>query len=249
MQKNIYGLVGYPLSHSFSKGYFSEKFNQLNLTNCEYRNFELPNLNQLNTVLSIENLKGFNVTIPYKTAIITHLNDINEDAKIVGAINTVKIVSINNKQQLIGFNTDVYGFAQSIKPFLAYNHHKALILGNGGASKAVAYTLQKLGIEFLIVTRNPQAKNNISYQQLNDYAISLFPLIINTTPLGMYPSIDNCPAIPYGGITENHLCIDLIYNPTQTLFLKKAAEQGSKILNGLSMLQLQADKAWEIWCS
>jgi shikimate dehydrogenase len=247
--KKKYGLIGYPLSHSFSQQYFTDKFKQLNLKGYEYKLYPVNVLDNVRDIVIKENLNGFNVTIPHKISIINYLDSISGEAQTVGAVNTVKITYQNNQLLLAGYNTDVYGFAQSIKPYLESHHYKALILGTGGASKAVAYVLRNLGVEFLFVTRNPITENQIGYNQLNKMAIAMFPLIINTTPLGMYPFIDNYPLIPYDGIDSRHLAIDLIYNPPVTRFLSMAQQRGAKTLNGLSMLHLQAEKAWEIWTS
>jgi shikimate dehydrogenase len=187
------------------------------------------------------------VTIPYKETVIDYLNELDPVAEKVGAVNCIKISGTSLK----GYNTDVYGFQQSIKPFLESQHSRALILGSGGASKAVAYVLRELGIEFYFVVRNqlPEMENCFSYLQLNEYIIDAFKLIINTTPVGMYPEINQAPSIPYQFITSSHLLYDLVYNPEETLFLKNGKTRGAVTLNGLSMLHLQAEKSWEIWNS
>ena len=244
-----YGLLGLKLSHSFSQKYFEEKFKNLNLSHHSYLNFEIENINDLKEILENNNsLQGLNVTIPYKESVINYLDELSEEAKEIGAVNAIKIIRDHNKIYLKGYNTDAFGFAQSIKPFLDINHQRALILGNGGAAKAVKYVLTKLGIDYVVVSRNPdKTKNEIGYNKLNSFAIEHYKFIVNTTPLGMYPDINTYPLIPYEGITSLHLCVDLIYNPEKTLFLQKAEQQESKILNGLTMLKMQAEKAWEIW--
>jgi|688.fasta_scaffold293104_2 shikimate dehydrogenase len=249
--ENIYGLLGKKLSHSFSKKYFTDKFQELSINNSQYLNFEIEEINLLKKIIvDYPNIKGLNVTIPYKESVINLLDELSEEVKIIGAVNTIKISWLNNKAFLKGYNTDAYGFAQSIKPFLDYNHQRALILGNGGAAKAVKYVLNNLGIDYIVISRNPdRTKNELAYSDLNEYAINQNKFIINTTPLGMYPNENDYPDIPYAGISNLHLCVDLIYNPEKTIFLQKSENQGSKILNGLTMLKMQAEKAWEIWNS
>ena len=243
----LYGLIGYPLSHSFSRKYFIEKFRKENITNAEYKLFPLGKISGLPQLLfNNTDLYGLNVTIPYKEAVIPFLDELDETAKAVGAVNTIKIIH-NNKSRLIGYNTDIYGFRQSIKPFLEANHERALILGTGGASKAVEYVLTQIGVNCLFVSRNPKKKNEIAYQDINEYVIKSHLLIVNTTPIGMYPGVDNSPSIPYEFLTEKHFLYDLVYNPEETIFLKLGRIQGAQGINGLSMLHLQAEKACEIW--
>lgn len=240
------GLIGKSLKHSFSKNYFEKKFQTLGLENYAYENFELENVSDVKKLIAeTPDLKGFNVTIPYKESIIPFLDELSEETKSIGAVNCV---SISNKK-LIGHNTDVYGFAQSIKPFLDNNHQRALILGTGGASKAVAYALQKTGVEVYFVTSSSTKKtsNSFFYSEINEVVMNAFKLIVNTTPLGMFPKIDEAPTLPYHLFTPQHLAYDLIYNPEQTLFLKQAKTKGAITVNGLSMLQLQAERSWEIW--
>lgn len=250
MERN-YGLVGLKLSHSFSKQYFAEKFKNLNLSDCNYYNYEIENIESLIDIIKNDlNLIGLNVTIPYKETVIKLMDELSNEAKNIGAVNTIKIERSQGKIILKGYNTDAFGFAQSIKPFLDIHHQRALILGNGGAAKAVKYVLKNLGIDFIVVSRNPNKQNNeIGYADLNEYAVEHYKFIVNTTPLGMYPHINDFPEIPYKGITPLHLCVDLIYNPSKTVFMEKAELQGSKVLNGLTMLKMQAEKAWEIWNS
>lgn len=245
MSKKIYGLLGKNIFYSFSKKFFTDKFISEKL-DCQYVNIDLEEINLILDFLTenIEKLKGFNVTIPYKEAIFYYLDDVDSIAKEIGAVNCVKVI---DKQYLKGFNTDAYGFENSIKPLIKKHHKKALILGTGGASKAVAYTLNKLKIDCNIVSRNPKG-NQFSYEELNKDIISNYHLIINTTPLGTKDKFENeCPDIPYQFLSKNHLLYDLIYTPEITLFLKKGKEKGTEIKNGLEMLELQAEKSWEIW--
>ncbi|MBK6276450.1 MAG: shikimate dehydrogenase [Saprospirales bacterium] len=240
-----FGLIGYPLSHSFSKGYFAEKFAKENIVDCKYDVFPLEKIEDFVELCNDKkNLIGLNVTIPYKEKIIPFLDELDETAANIGAVNTIKFS--NGKE--IGYNSDAYGFEMSLKPLLKQHHTKALILGTGGASKAVEYVLRKLGISFQYVSRNKNEKA-ISYEELNEAIIQHSKLIINTTPIGMYPNIDTAPDIPYNFITDKHLLYDLIYNPEETLFLKKGKEKGAQTKNGLEMLYLQAERSWEIWNS
>lgn len=254
MQK-LYGLVGFPLEHSFSKGYFTEKFKNSHLLNCRYENFPMENLNELKNIIDHNpELAGLNITIPYKISILDYLDECDENAKIIQSVNTIKIIR-ENKIKLIGYNTDIIGLAMALKPQLRPAHNSALILGNGGSSKAVQFVLKSLGINFLIVTRNPKTisrpkevnENELSYSQLNENHIHFHKLIINTTPLGMWPKVDEFPPIQYDSITNEHLLFDLIYNPEMTVFLKKGLEKGAMISNGLSMLHQQAEASWQIW--
>jgi len=239
-----FGLIGKSLSHSFSRSYFEKKFIENELNDHFYKNFELETIEQFSNVLKTQNLKGLNVTNPYKESIIPFLDELSIGAKEIGAVNCINIV--NGKT--IGYNTDAYGFGQSIKPFLDTTHGRALILGTGGASKAVAYSLKKIGVEvFFATSSNKKNTNTFFYDEINEGMMSAFKLIINTTPLGLYPNINQAPALPFHLFTDKHLAYDLIYNPEQTLFLKQAKEKGAVTINGLSMLHLQAQKSWEIW--
>lgn len=246
---NLYGLIGYPLSHSFSKKYFNEKFSQLKLNNCTYELFPLETIDELSLLLNqYPNFKGLNVTIPYKEKVIPLLNELDASAKEVGAVNTIKIIRKSGIPYLKGYNTDVYGFKQSIKPFLEFHHNKALILGSGGAAKAVAFVFKELGIDYYFVSRSAlDLPNYFTYADLNEFIIQSFPLIVNTTPLGTFPAIDKFPPIPYDYLTSSNFLVDLIYNPAETEFLKRGKAKGTMVLNGLSMLHLQAEKAWEIF--
>lgn len=240
-----FGLIGKSLNHSFSKTYFEKKFENLGLKNYNYNLIEINSLDDFKNKISLfENLKGLNVTIPYKEAIIPFLDELNETAKEIGAVNCIKIID----NRLIGYNTDVYGFAQSIKPFLDTNHQRALILGNGGAAKAVEYALKKIGIEvYFVSSKIKKTTNTFFYNEINELVFNAFHLIINTSPLGMHPKENESPNLPYHLFTANHLAFDLIYNPEQTLFLEQAKKHGALTINGLSMLQLQAEKSWDIW--
>ncbi len=243
-QKSSFGLIGKNIPYSFSKQYFTEKFHQLNFKNHEFENFDLDDLDKLPTILKkYPHLKGLSVTIPYKEQIINFLDDISSDAKIIGAVNCIKI----KNQKLIGFNTDVVGFENSFKPNLKPFHQKALILGTGGASKAVKFVLNKLEIPFISVARNPKNIDEIAYQSLTHQLILEHQIIINCTPVGTFPSVNDFPKIPYESLTSHHFLFDLIYNPPVTMFLKKGKEKGALIKNGFEMLAHQAEKAWEIW--
>ncbi|WP_028887416.1 shikimate dehydrogenase family protein [Tenacibaculum ovolyticum] len=244
--KHVYALVGKNISYSFSKGYFTEKFKELELENSEYINFDIQSIKELS--LKIEDykkdLKGINVTIPYKLDVFNYLDKIDKTAQKVGAVNTIKI---SKKGKLKGFNTDVYGFKKSLKPLLKEHHKRALILGTGGASKAVAFVLKKMKIKYKFVSRTPVDKKQISYKDLNNELIASHHVIINCTPLGTHPNINDCPDIPYQFISKKHLLFDLIYNPAETSFLRKGKENGATVKNGLEMLEQQAEKAWKIW--
>lgn len=243
-----YGLIGFPLGHSFSKGFFNEKFQTENI-DAEYTNYELPSIeNFLDVIHHTTNLKGLNVTIPYKQQIIPYLDDLDKDAKEIGAVNVIKFVpQPEGKVLLVGYNSDIIGFTQSLKPLLQPIHRKALILGTGGASKAVYYGLKKLGIESLFVSREKKNSSTLTYNELTTEIINTYNIIINTTPVGMFPHVDTCPSIPYEYLTSNHLLYDLTYNPDETLFMKRGKQQGATVKNGLEMLLLQALAAWEIW--
>lgn len=247
MQKKQFGLIGYPLSHSFSKKYFIEKFEKENIYDCEFNVFAIESIN-LFPQLIIDNptLKGLSVTIPYKESVIPFLDELDVTAKKIGAVNCIKIT----EGKLIGYNTDAFGFRQSIKPFLESHHDRALILGTGGASKAVSYVLKEIGIDCYFATRKKdQASDDKTflYEELNENMMNAFKLIVNSTPLGMYPNIESAPKIPYEFISSAHLLYDLVYNPSETEFLKRGKAKGSATVNGLSMLHQQAEEAWRIW--
>ncbi|WP_419210978.1 shikimate dehydrogenase family protein [Maribacter sp. X9] len=238
-----FGLVGRNISYSFSRGYFKKKFNDLGLMNHSYQNFDLQSIAEFPSIFqSTENIKGLNVTIPYKEEVIPLLDKIDAAAEIIGAVNTIKV----SEKGLKGYNTDAYGFQKSLEPFLKEHHKKALILGTGGASKAIAYVLNELKIDFSFVSRSSK-KNSYAYKELNETVIKEHTLIINCSPVGTFPNIDEKPDIPYNAIGPNHLLFDLIYNPEETAFLKAGKAKGASVCNGLKMLELQAEKAWEIW--
>ncbi|NJB72300.1 shikimate dehydrogenase [Saonia flava] len=244
-KKYRYGLIGKNISYSFSRGYFTEKFKNLKLVDHSYENFDLQAINEFTELIKTNtDIKGFNVTIPYKEAIIPYLSKLNKKAKKIGAVNTIKFT----KSGLKGYNTDIYGFKKSIQPFLKEHHKKALILGTGGASKAVAFVFRELGIPYKFVSRNPM-KHQFSYDDLNKETMQLYSILVNCTPLGTYPNIEGKPDISYQFITKQHLLFDLIYNPEKTAFLKEGESRGATICNGLKMLELQAEKSWEIWNS
>lgn len=242
------GLIGKSISHSFSKSYFEKKFKEESITGFRYTNFDLENLDSLLKIISDHQLSGLNVTKPYKEEVIPYLDELESTAKEIGAVNCIKISQKNNKPYLTGYNTDHYGFAQSIKPFLEPIHQRALILGTGGASKAVHFALKNIGVDvYFVTTGEKKAANWFHYSELNEHVMNAFKLIVNGTPLGLFPKVNECPDIPYEHLSPKHLLYDLIYNPEETLFLQKGKEQGATTINGLSMLKLQADKAWEIW--
>jgi shikimate dehydrogenase len=236
-----FGLIGYPLSHSFSQKYFTEKFAREGISNCRYDNFPIADISELKNIISSNpDLEGLNVTIPYKLQVISFLDESKNLP--ISACNCIKISS----GKLSGFNTDVTGFELSLKTRLKANHRKALILGKGGASEAVRFVLGRLGIEFIQVSRQPSS-GELAYDQVTVKIIRDHLLIINCTPLGMYPNIESFPPIPYEPLGGNHLLFDLIYNPAKTAFLQKGEERGAAIQNGLEMLVIQAEESWKIW--
>ncbi|WP_411768110.1 shikimate dehydrogenase family protein [Winogradskyella sp. A3E31] len=242
--KYNFGLVGKDISYSFSRAYFSEKFKNENLPHT-YQNFDLQDISEIESeIASTQNLKGLNVTIPYKEAIIPYLDKLNKKATKIGAVNTIKI---SKKGKLIGYNTDYYGFKHSIKPHLEQHHKSALILGTGGASKAIAYALKKMGITYHYLSRTNKKGVDFTYNELTEDLIEKHKIIINCTPLGTFPDVNICPNIPYDGISKGHILYDLIYNPEVTKFLEIGGLQGATTINGLDMLKLQAEKSWDIW--
>lgn len=241
-----YGLIGKNISYSFSKDYFKNKFEKENIINATYQNFDIQSIEDLKSIINEHpDIVGLNVTIPYKESVIPILDTLSKKALKIGAVNTIKIT---NKRKLEGYNTDCYGFENSLQPLLKPHHKKALILGTGGASKAIAFVLKNLDISFKFVSRK-KSKHVFTYDDLNKDIIENHHIIINCTPLGTHPKTNECPKIPYNFINSNHLLFDLIYNPSETLFLKKGKQQGALTRNGLRMLELQAEKAWEIWNS
>lgn len=242
--KHKFGLVGKDIDYSFSRNYFSEKFKAQGLPHS-YVNFDIDNIDKLDDIIkNNSDLKGLNVTIPYKESVIPLLDDLHKRAKKIGAVNTIRITRY---QKLIGYNTDFYGFKESLKPLLEKHHKRALILGTGGASKAIAYALKKLKIEYDYVSRNEKPGVKFLYSDLTEAIISSYSIIINCTPIGTFPNVNECPDIPYEAITSRHILYDLIYNPEQTKFLSCGDIKGAKTINGLDMLKLQAEKSWEIW--
>ena len=238
----LFGLIGKSLGHSFSPAFF-DKFFIENQINAEYRLFEIPDISNVSNVFDLHP-KGLNVTIPYKEQIISFLDELDEVAKEIGAVNVIHFE--NGKK--IGFNTDVFGFQQSIKPFLTYKHERALIFGTGGAAKAVAYVFKSIGIDVFFVSQNPNNRpNHFSYSEVNEFMISSCKVIVNCTPIGTYPNINAFINIPFQALTVEHLVIDLIYNPPTSSFLQKSQNAGATTLNGASMLKEQALKSWEIW--
>jgi shikimate dehydrogenase len=240
----LYGLIGKPLTHSFSKAFFTDKFERENIPDCSYENFELDDISKLADLLGNNDLRGLNVTIPYKEKVIPFLHDKNEVVEETGACNCIRI----ENGVLKGYNTDVTGFQRSLEPKLKSHHKSALILGTGGAAKAIQYSLEKLGISYTLVSRR-QTEGGLGYEDVDEEVLKEHLLIINTTPLGMYPNVDNDPSIPYEYLTPSHLLFDLIYNPAKTKFLKKGEEMGADILNGQDMLVIQAEESWRIWNS
>jgi len=242
--KRQFGLVGKNISYSFSRVYFSKKFEKLGLTDHTYSNFDLKEISELKNVLSQHDIKGLNVTIPYKETIIPFLDDLDDDAKTIGAVNTIKCT----KDGLKGYNTDAYGFKKSLEPLLGPEHKNALVLGTGGASKAIVFVLRQLGLTYQYVSRNP-LEHQLGYAQLDDSVCKEFQLVINCSPVGTYPNVAEKPKIPYDFLNEGHILFDLIYNPPETTFLKEGRQRGAMIQNGLPMLEFQAEEAWKIWNS
>lgn len=242
-----YGLLGFPLTHSFSKKYFTDKFEKERI-NSTYENFEIDSIKKFPPIIDNNpELVGINVTIPYKEQVIPYLNELDEAAQEIQAVNTIKVSRNGNSIHLKGFNTDTYGFESSLKPVLKPHHKKALILGVGGASKAIKFVLRNLGIEYISASRRELKANEISWEDIDQELMESHLLIINTTPLGTYPKEDTFPNIPYQFISDKHLLFDLVYNPEITQFLAKGLEKGATIKNGYDMLLGQAIKAYEIW--
>jgi shikimate dehydrogenase len=242
--KHRFGLVGKNIDYSFSRGYFSSKFQKEELPHS-YENFDLEDISEFPSLIRASNtLKGLNVTIPYKESIIPYLDALNKRAKDIGAVNTIRITG---NQQLIGYNTDYLGFKKSLQKYLMPEHRSALILGTGGASKAISYALDRMNISHDFVSRSNHSRSKFLYSDLTTSIVASYRIIINCTPIGTHPNVNECPDIPYEGIGTQHLCYDLIYNPTQTKFLSCAEVQGATTVNGLEMLELQAEEAWKIW--
>jgi len=243
---DIYGLIGYPLGHSFSITYFNDKFTDEGI-NARYENFEIPHIDDLAEVIDAHpNLKGFNVTIPYKEKVISYLDWISPEAAAIGAVNVVKVETKGKEKKLRGYNSDVIGFRDSLEPMLQTFHKKALILGTGGASKAIYHGLKSLGIESVFVSRR-EKEGTTQYDKITPEVIKEYNIIVNCTPCGMYPHTQECPNLPYEAMDDKTLLYDLIYNPDETLFMKKGRERGATVKNGLEMLLLQAFASWEFW--
>ena len=241
-----YGLIGYPLGHSFSIGYHNQRFADEGI-NAKYINFEIPSIDSLPEVLnSNPELKGLYVTIPYKEKVIEFLDYISPEARAIGAVNVIRVVHEGKNIKLRGYNSDVIGFTQSIEPMLESYHKKALVLGTGGASKAIAYGLKSLGIEPVFVSRY-ERPGTIQYGSITPEVVHEYPVIVNCTPLGMFPKVDTCPDLPYESMDDKNILYDLIYNPDETLFMKLGAKRGASVKNGLEMLLLQAFASWEFW--
>jgi shikimate dehydrogenase len=238
-----FGLIGRTLKHSFSKTYFTKKFAENGLTDCVYDNFELKTIEAFPLLFSTHpDLRGLNVTIPYKEEVLPYLTSVNEVVQEIGACNCIKVEG----RDLIGFNTDVVGFRNSLEPKLKPHHTRALILGTGGAAKAIQYVMKQLGIEFKLISRS-KTEDTFGYNDINEELLASYPLIINTTPLGMYPNVESAPAIPYRYITPEHFLYDIVYNPEKTVFLQEGEKQGAQICNGYEMLIGQAEESWRIW--
>lgn len=241
-----YGLIGYPLGHSFSIGYHNQRFADEGI-NAKYLNFEIPSIDDLPAVLSQNpELKGLNVTIPYKEKVIPFLDYVSPEARAIGAVNVIRVEHQGKKITLKGYNSDVIGFTQSIEPLLENYHKKALVLGTGGASKAISYGLKSLGLETVYVSRY-ERPGTIQYGSITPEVVQEYNVIINCTPIGMFPKTEECPSLPYEAMNERNILYDLIYNPDETLFMRKGAQQGATVKNGLEMLLLQAFASWEFW--
>jgi shikimate dehydrogenase len=244
---DIYGLVGNKLSHSFSPEYFKRKFHTSGI-NADYRLFEIKNTDDLPNIIDNNNIKGLNITIPFKRSVGQLTNSLDKVAQITGSVNTIKIASSNGKKQLLGYNTDVIGFEKTLKPLIKGRKNlRAMILGTGGSAHSVAYVLRKFGILFCYISRDPSKILHLHYNWITETDIKNNLLIINTTPLGMYPNNESFPPIPYEYITSDHILYDLNYNPEETVFLQRGKEKGATYTNGKKMLEIQANESWKIW--
>ena len=242
-----YGLIGFPLKHSFSKDYFNCKFASEGI-DAEYINFEITSIKELKSIIKNNpQLKGLNVTIPYKEQVIPYLDKLSDNARLIGAVNVIKIDRRKKKVILTGHNSDITGFKQSIEPLLKPHHQRALILGTGGSAKAIFYGLHQLGLGATYISRQKSSDHILVYSKLSPEILETNTVVVNCTPVGMWPKMDDCPAIPYHLLTDKHLLYDLLYNPNETLFMKKGEEQGATVKNGLEMLLLQAFAGWNIW--
>lgn len=245
--KDKYGLIGYPLGHSASHVFFNKKFQEENI-NAEYLKFQIPDISDiLDVIKSNPELKGLNVTIPYKEKVIEYLDELDEDTRCIGAVNVIKFIREGDKLRLKGYNSDLVGFQQSIAPLLKAHHKKALILGTGGASKAVLQGFKNLGLDYKLVSRSKQQADTLCYSDLTEDIMKEYTVIVNASPVGTFPNVDDCPPIPYEFIGSEHLLYDLVYNPAETKFLRQGAKHGAQIKNGENMLVIQAVTAWEIW--
>ena len=243
---DIYGLIGHPLGHSFSRQFFADKFESEQI-DADYRNFDISSIEEvIDVIASNPDLRGFNVTIPYKQKIIPYLDDITQEAREIGAVNVVKLIRSGSNIRLKGYNSDIIGFRESITPLLYPQHKKALILGTGGASKAVNHVLRELGLETVFVSRYSRP-DTATYKDIDADAVKEYQVIVNCTPCGMHPNSDECPMLPYEAMDSNNLLYDLVYNPENTLFMKNGRKHGAVVKNGLEMLVLQAIASWEIW--
>lgn len=239
-----YGLIGKRLDYSFSQAFFTEKFGTEGI-DARYENLEIPEITMIRDVLDQGGFSGLNVTIPYKESCIPFLDDLSVEAAAIGAVNTISF----HNGKTTGYNTDAFGFHQSIKPFLTNKHERALVLGTGGASKAVSYVFKSIGVDVITISRHPEGNKQFSYEAINEHMLRACGVVVNCTPVGTFPDVDSCLPFPFEFLTSDHLVIDLIYNPEQTLFLQRSSENGATTLNGLSMLREQALKSWEIWNS
>lgn len=238
-----FGLIGDTLKHSFSKEYFEKKFAELKIPHCSYHNFELASLDEFADLIKTHrDLRGLNVTSPFKEEVAEHLDEVGEMAEEIGAVNTIKVINAHTT----GYNTDAYGFRKAITPLLEDHHETAVILGTGGAAEACGYVFEKIGIDYSFVSRNPEGGKTIGYDELEDIIPDTF-LIVNATPLGRHPDISSYPEIPYDLFSDDHLLFDLVYNPSETEFLRRGREAGALTENGLKMLHLQAERSWDIW--
>jgi Shikimate 5-dehydrogenase len=242
-----FGLIGFPLGHSFSKKYYDAKISRERIQGVEYGLYPLSDIREFPELIRDDHLTGLNVTIPYKIAVMDYVDRVSPEAAAVGAVNCICISRPPGRRPVLtGYNTDVYGFTESLKPLLRPTHRKALVLGAGGAAKAVIYALSDMGIAHTTVSRSPQP-GQFGYHELNAAVLADHPLVINTTPLGTYPAVEESPDIPYQHLGPDHLLYDLVYNPAETAFLKQGRAQGASVKNGLEMLELQAERNWEIW--
>lgn len=245
---DTYGIIGFPLGHSFSRGFFTEKFRREGIE-AEYLNFPIEDVGELQKILEQHpTLRGLNVTLPHKQAVIPLLDAVDPKAQAIGAVNVIRVRWHDGKPLLKGFNSDVIGFTRSIRPLLKQHHRKALVLGTGGASRAIRTGLESLGVEWRYVSRTPH-EGRFTYDDLTPEVLREYPVVVNCSPVGMFPHVDECPALPYEALSGENLLFDLVYNPEETLFMRRGAEQGAVVKNGLEMLHIQAVASWEFWNS